>query len=260
MKLPRASPLEENVLCSAARDFSDLISTTLSGGKGAFFKVFGKSASEAYYITLLVDDQKVLAIEAENVKSGGSLVGEAALRVLKDLLSGPVVVDAYPLDDINLKTSVVDNIDVYNVTPKLGLNDIFEESGKSPELRQREVSSDIAKAKKPERKPVRTEISLKVPNELEPYFRVLANHLKSEGKAFGLKIKRIRIEGEEIRYALGAGIGIHSVIDVEAEMPSDVSPVTVREALESRAYREAAELSKEIGKRIVVKQVNLSLS
>ncbi len=83
MKLPSVTSLEENFLCNGREEFGNLASRTLKQGDGAFLKVFGKNGRSRYYITVLMDDEKILAVEAEDVSAGSSLTGKPPLRCSK---------------------------------------------------------------------------------------------------------------------------------------------------------------------------------
>ncbi len=265
MKLPPSKPLEENYLCNGREEFAELLSRTLSQDRGAFFKILGKMDGVPYYVTILVDDRKILAMEAEEVRSGTSLVGKAAHEVLAALLEGSVIVDAFPLSDVDVKMSVIDNIDVYNATPKVYLSEIcprikttappremLPEPPKPPQITP--IPEKEPKPKKP-----KMELLLNVPSEYDPYFRVFINHLKSYGKSLGLEFRKVKIEAKEVRYALGAGSGIHVIIEIEAESNASISLHHLKENLSTRAYKEAGDLSKEIGKKVVISDVKLHL-
>jgi len=125
MQLPDKVPLAENVVVTTGGELSKLISEALSKGKGAFLKIFSKDRAGKYYITLLLDSSKVLAVECLEVDSKTTLVGAEAIEKLKSLLSNPMVVDVYALDEIELKLSVAENLDVYSETPKVKIEELF---------------------------------------------------------------------------------------------------------------------------------------
>lgn len=267
MKLPSVTPLEENILCNGREEFGKLVARTIERGDGAFLKVFGKTDGRAYYVTVLMDDEKILAVEAEDVGAGSSFVGKPALEILRDLLEGgPVIVDAFPMNDVEIKMSIVDNIEVYNSTPKMKLGEMCpslkkalsqpqqkgETVERAPSLREKPqiVTREAPKPKKP-----KMELKINAPVEVDPYFRGMIRRLKNVLKGFGVELKAVEVDAKEVRYALGAGTGIHATIRV---VPEGNLPRNVRNELESFIYKEAGEISKEIGKRVVISQVRFS--
>lgn len=271
MKLPKVNPLEENYLCVDKKEFSKLLRRTLeTDGGGAFFKVLGKVEGVPYYATVLIDDQKILAVEMQNVKSGEALVGEPAFKVMREMIDkGPTVVDAFPLSEVDVKMSIVDNIDVYNSTPKVPLSELCPSLSGEPSSLKSAVESDRPVSKslpleekesepKPKPKP-RTEFSLEVPSQLEPYFRAFGNRFVKYAKSIGIEPSKVKIVAKEVRYALGAGSGVHATIEVEGSSSSLLPPARLQENLENFAYREAAGLSEELGKRVVVSSLTLKL-
>ncbi len=262
MKLPTVRPLVDNFLCRDAGEFWEVVHKTLGHGKGGIFKVFGKVGGEPYYLVLLIDDEKLLGLEAQNVSSGNELTGETALRILKELLNGPLIVDAYPLDEIELKLSIADNVDVYTQTPKVTLEGMLVGRVKEKEPRsatERELYTEEREKeeKRKEEKLKKTEVVLNVPIELDPYFRMMVKRLKNEARAFNANIKRIEIEAREVRYALGAGVGVHSSLKIYVEAPGGVPIRALREHLEKITYEEAGNISSEIEKRVVVSRVDV---
>ncbi len=266
MKLPLVKPLEENLLCSGREEFGKVIKRTLNQGRGAFFKVFGKSEDESYYITMLIDDEKILAVEAEDVETGSSLVGKPALEILKDVLDkGPVIVDAFPLTDVDVKRSIVENIEVYNSTPKMRLEDMCPTVGGSPRGIPQQDDTTVTLEENREsvksltleispKKP-RMEVRINAPVEVDPYFRGMVRHMKNVLKSFRVELKGVEVNAKEVRYALGAGTGIHATVRL---IPEGELPRNVKEALESFVYREAGEISKDLGKKIVITEVKFS--
>ncbi|WP_456367442.1 DUF2226 domain-containing protein [Thermococcus sp.] len=283
MKLPAVRPLEENYLCPTMDKFKELLSKTLSVGNGGVFKLLGKVDGVPYYITILVDDQKILAVEAEDVKSGEKLTGDEALEYLRKIFSGPVIADAYPLDDVGVKMSIVDNIDVYNMTPKVRLREFFGDIGiaragglerPSTPVRGRpstveelystvtkEVEETLKEKTKKAKKPPaqKLELRLNVPPELDPYFRSFVKRLSSYGKSLGLHFRKVSVTVREIRYALGSGVGLNTYITIEAESDSLLPAKRLEEMLREQAYKEAGELSAELKKRVVVSDLKLRL-
>ncbi len=268
MKLPSVTSLEENFLCNGREEFGNLVSRTLKQGNGAFLKVFGKNGRRPYYITVLMDDEKILAVEAEDVSAGRSLTGKPALEVLKNLLEeSPVIVDAFPMSDVEIKMSIVENMEVYTSTPKMKLEEICPSFGRmfstqsqepvvgqpSPTQEGREVSIKEAPAVKPKKR--KMEIMINAPSEVDPYFRGMIRHLKNVVKGFGIDLRAVEVNAREVRYALGAGNAIHATIRI---LPDGSLPHNVRGELESFIYKEAGEISKETGKRVVISQIKFS--
>jgi len=125
MQLPDKAPLVENVVITSADELSELVNEALSQGKGAFLKIFAKDKNGKYYITVLFDSSKVLAVECLVVDNKQTLIGDEALKLIKSLLGRPMVVDVYSLDEIEMKLSIAENLDVYSETPKIPLNELF---------------------------------------------------------------------------------------------------------------------------------------
>ncbi|WP_297490821.1 hypothetical protein [Thermococcus sp.] len=284
MKLPRAKPLEENYLCQTKEDFKELLSKALGMGNGGVFKLLGKVGGVPYYITILVDEQKILAVEAEEVKSGRKLIGDDALGYISKIFNGPVIADAYPLDDIGVKMSVVDNIEAYNRTQRIKLSEFFGDvqitrarnaplnaeatAPQKPSTMEElysNVTKDVEKALQERTKkakkspPQKLELKLNVPVELDPYFRGFVKKLNAYGKSLGLNLRKVSVEAKEIRYALGSGVGVNAYLTIEAESGSMLPAKRLEEMLREQAYREAGELSSELKKRVVVSDLKLRL-
>ncbi|AFL94348.1 hypothetical protein CL1_0133 [Thermococcus cleftensis] len=132
MQLPDKRPLMENVVVTSAGELGELIQKALSKGNGAFLKIFAKKSDGKYYITVLLDRSKVLAAECLVVDTKQNLSGEEAISVLKSFVGKPMVVDVYDLDELELKLSVADNVEVYAQTPKVPLSELFQISGEGP--------------------------------------------------------------------------------------------------------------------------------
>ena len=129
MQLPDKTPLVENAVVTSKSEVTELARKALSEGKGAFLKIFAKDQGGKYYITILLDSSKVLAAECLVVDTKQTLVGEEALNLFKALLGKPMVVDAYSLDELEMKLSIAENLDVYSETPKIPLDELFLGSG-----------------------------------------------------------------------------------------------------------------------------------
>ncbi|WP_297469625.1 DUF2226 domain-containing protein [Thermococcus sp.] len=151
MQLPDKAPLVENVVVTSAGEFNELIKKALSQGKGAFLKIFAKDRNAKYYITVLFDSSKILAVECLVVDNKQTLIGEDAVKLLKSLLGKPMVVDVYSLDEIEMKLSIAENLDVYSETPKIPLEELF--SGGTAEPSKMETSIPVPAQKTPEVKP-----------------------------------------------------------------------------------------------------------
>jgi len=123
MQLPDKIPLAEKI--TSKDELSELVSKALSQGKGAFLKIFSKDSGGKYYITILMDRSKVLAAECLEIDSKKTLIGADAIDKFRSLLSRPMVVDAYTLDEIEMKLSVAENLDVYSETPKVSITELF---------------------------------------------------------------------------------------------------------------------------------------
>jgi len=264
VKLPPVIPLKENYLCSNKEEFAGLMGETVEvSGGGAFFKVFGKVGGKAYYATMLVDNRKILAIEVRDVESGEALMGEVALDRLREMLdSGPVIVDTFPLSDVDVKMSIVDNIDVYNATPKMSLDELcppapgpVTDASERVEKPREGGSEEIPVAnQKPKKK---LKLVVNAPPNIEPYLRPFGNRISKYVKSLGVDISALGIEAKEVRYALGAGVGVHINVRIEGKINSDIDRRNLKETIESFLYREASDLSEEIGKKVVIRGVEL---
>ncbi|NJE26831.1 hypothetical protein E3E22_09445 [Thermococcus sp. MV5] len=130
MQLPRITPIEENIVCTKKGEISELVHNTLSNQEfsGVFLKIFAKDDTEKYYVTLLMDKRKLLASKVSLLSSKTEVIGDESLKILKRIVNYPLVVDIYGLDEIELKISITDNLDIYNATPKIEIDKIFEET------------------------------------------------------------------------------------------------------------------------------------
>ncbi|NJE06161.1 hypothetical protein E3E36_08410 [Thermococcus sp. M36] len=136
MQLPDKQPLTENIVVTSAEELRDLVFKGLSRGSGAFIKAFARDSAGKYYATLLIDRSKVLAAECLLVDQKRGVVGEEAVRTFKSLIGKPMVVDVYVLDELEVKLSIADNVDVYAQTPKILLNELFEKAEEGPPKRE----------------------------------------------------------------------------------------------------------------------------
>lgn len=213
MKLPDTKPLKENVVVLSPSDLLRDIKEAASHSGGAFLKVFGKGGNSKYYLTILFDRTKVLAAEGQDLESNAQIVGEDAINLFGELLGNPMVVDVYSLDEIGVKLSIADNLEVYSRTPKITIEELF--SGKPSEVpvpKEKRVSAEKAQPKEeakvssvkkpPEKakaKPGEVEIVIEVPNGdiLENALNEYTKHLLSEAKRIRtLHINKIVYSGE----------------------------------------------------------------
>ncbi|WP_248841811.1 DUF2226 domain-containing protein [Thermococcus thioreducens] len=138
MQLPDKQPLIENMVVTSAGELGELIQKGLSKGSGAFLKIFAKDSAGKYYMTILLDRSKILAAECLLVDKKQGLTGEEAITLLKSLIGKPMVVDVYTLDELEIKLSIADNVDVYVQTPKIPLNELFKKAEEGPPKREEE--------------------------------------------------------------------------------------------------------------------------
>jgi len=153
MQLPDKPPLTENAVVTSSRELFDLVSKALSQGKGAFLKIFAKDSKDKYYITVLIDRSKVLAAECLLIDSKTEVRGSEAIEIFKRFLNKPIVVDVFSLDEIELKMSVAENLDIYSETPKVPLEELLGESVPAVE-RKEEKPEETKPTVQPEPKPV----------------------------------------------------------------------------------------------------------
>lgn len=173
MELPTITPIEENIVCTRKEELLKLMQNVLSNQtfSGLFLKIFAKDKAEKYYATLLMDRRKLLALELLLLSSQKRVIGDETLNILKKILNYPLVVDIYGLDEIELKTSITDNIEIYNTTPKVEINEIFEEKIVEHEeiiekekILEKTLKTEEAKAEKTHKKP-KTQKKETVPSE-----------------------------------------------------------------------------------------------
>ncbi|RLF83243.1 hypothetical protein DRN44_01625 [Thermococci archaeon] len=173
MELPTITPIEENIVCTRKEELLKLMQNALSNQtfSGLFLKIFAKDKAEKYYVTLLMDRRKLLALELLLLSSQKRVIGDETLNILKKILNYPLVVDIYGLDEIELKTSITDNIEIYNTTPKVEINEIFEEKIVEHEeiiekekILEKTLKTEKAKAEKTHKKP-KTQRKETVPSE-----------------------------------------------------------------------------------------------
>jgi hypothetical protein len=213
MKLPNVSPLKENVVITSPSDLINEIQEALGDSSGVFLKIFGKKGGSGYYIEILTDRSKVLAMEGREIGSETQILGNEAVSLLKDLLSGPLIVDIYTLDEIGVKLSIADNLEVYTKTPKVPISDLFGAKISLPETpKSQEKPSEVSRKVQPrEEKPLKrpqeegkkrvgeVEIVIEIPNGqiLEEALKEYAKHLISEAKRVRtLQLTKIVFSGE----------------------------------------------------------------
>lgn len=234
MQLPNKQPLMENVVVTSVGELGGPIQKALSEGSGAFLKIFAKDASGKYYVTVLFDRSKILAAECLLVDKKENLVGEEVIRLLKSFIGKPLVVDVYALDDLEIKLSIADNVDVYVQTPKIPLDELFKVKAPPEKPTKREEVAAIAAAETapviPKPTPIEEVMEKKVKEKLrevakegpkpapvtkpeviinltggtipENAFQIYAEDLLNEAK----KIKGLRIHRIEFDANIGEGV------------------------------------------------------
>ncbi len=261
MQLPDKSPMVENAVVTSADDLVGTVKNALQQGSGAFLKVFAKGKEGKYYITLLIDRTKLLASEGLVIDTKRSLIGEEAITALKSVLRSPMVVDIYPLDEIELKLSIAENVDAYSQTPKIKLEELFK--GKEPPAVRETpapVSKKVPQEKLPPTKPVEqvpqptnvvpkgepekpeVTVNLHGGHIPENAFQTYAEYVMRDAKKIrGLTINRIEFDanvGEGVVYlnvhVYGSSSGSSREVEVaEKRLLHSVSkyaPVILREA------------------------------
>ncbi|NJF24793.1 hypothetical protein E3E29_03805 [Thermococcus sp. Bubb.Bath] len=123
MKTWEGVKMYENVVCKSSEDLFLLIQEALRIGDGALVRVFLSSGN--YYFHLLFDDEKLLLGEARSLRTNGRITGRAMLGMLMETLKGPFVADVMAVTDSDIKNTLLANIDLYEVTPKVLLFEMF---------------------------------------------------------------------------------------------------------------------------------------
>ncbi|WP_335755334.1 DUF2226 domain-containing protein [Thermococcus profundus] len=210
MKLPDIKPVKENLVVTSPQELIQEIKETASESGGVFIKLLGKKGSARYYLTVLFDRTKLLAAEGQDVDSNTPVVGDEAVALLNELLKGPVVVDVYPLDEIGVKLSIADNLEVYGQTPKIAIDELLSGKPVKPVSATKPVPKPEPE-QKPSPKPVQkpgpkkaageggVEIEIRIPggDALENALREYSKHLLSEAKRIRtLQVNRIVFSGE----------------------------------------------------------------
>ena len=212
MKLPDTRPLKENVVVISPSDLAQEVKSAASQSGGAFLKVFGKKGNSKYYFTILFDRTKVLAAEGQDLESGAQIVGEDAINLFRELMGNPMVVDVYSLDEIGVKLSIAENLDIYSKTPKVTIEELFggaparvekpvpEEKPKpAPKPAEKPVEKPETVQEKPKQKPGEVEIVIEIPGGgvLEEALKEYTKHLISEAKRIRtLQINKVVYSGE----------------------------------------------------------------
>ncbi|WP_456453444.1 hypothetical protein [Thermococcus sp.] len=137
MQLPTGQPVKENIVVTDVQELKSLVRDALSDASGVFLKIFAKDATGKYYLMMLMDRSKLLAVEAMLVDQKSSVVGEKAVELFRSLLDMPMILDIYEFDEISLKLSLADNIDAYSATPKVPLQELFAKT--KPEAQKPEA-------------------------------------------------------------------------------------------------------------------------
>ncbi|AJC71995.1 hypothetical protein X802_07370 [Thermococcus guaymasensis DSM 11113] len=213
MKLPDTQPIKENAVVVSPQDLAQEIKNAISQSAGAFLKVFGKKGNSKYYLTVLFDRSKVLAAEGQELESGAQICGEDVIHLLKELMGGPIIIDVYSLDEVGIKLSIAENLEIYSKTPKIPIEKLFgetqsskaEKPKKAPEKPKSEPpEKSTAKKPAPEEKPKpsvekpqKAEKTITQPGETEvvieiPGGEVLKDALKEYTKHLISEAKRIR--------------------------------------------------------------------
>ncbi|WP_457753870.1 hypothetical protein [Thermococcus sp.] len=155
MQLPKMQPFKENIVSTNKDDFVSLIREALANANGVFIKIFTKDSNEKYYFTVLTDNSKILAAYGKFLIANRDVIGKEALDALRLLLSNPMVVDVYTLDEITLKLSIADNIEIYSATPKIGIEEFLgvPRQGEFSEVLEKEklLEQVLEKVKREER-------------------------------------------------------------------------------------------------------------
>ncbi len=214
MQPPSSQPYKENEVVTSASELSKIVKNVLSSSDGLFVKIFAKKGPEAYLITILTDRKKVLGIDASKI-GGGNLVGEEALKKFKEIQEGPMVVDVYKLDEVGVKLSIAENIDVYNKSPKVEVGEIFGGISSPGTTKKEEPVKTGGKEEKPStpQEPVEEKtktqtrektvpevtIEIKGGSIPEKAFREYSKAILGDAKNIrSLKIRRIEFKGEVV--------------------------------------------------------------
>ena len=262
MQLPTVTPLEENIVCTKKQELLDLIYKAFSNPEfsGLFLKIFTKDEEEKYYATILLDRKKLLAAQIDLLGSKKKLVGNDSTEIIKKIINYPLVVDLYGLDEISLKLSITDNLEIYNATPKVEFEKIFGENKiesveviekekllekalekkekeelKEPEIEEtkkvlpkKEEKKPSEKAPKAEKKLGGPEIEVKVIGGeiFKPVLQEYAEELLREIKSLNeVSVEKVGITGE-----VGSGV-IYLHVNIHGTSERDKSS---REVLERR--------------------------
>jgi len=123
MKTWEGIRMYENVVCKSPEDLFLLIQEALRIGDGALVRVF--SADGNYYFHLLFDDEKLLIGEVRSLRTNGRITGRAMMGMLMETLKRPFVADVMAVTDSDIKNTLLANLDLYDVTPKVLLFELF---------------------------------------------------------------------------------------------------------------------------------------
>ena len=132
MQLPDKAPLVENAVITSVEELSKLLKEGLEKGYGVFLKIFAKDAHNKYYMTVLTDRSKVLIADGIVVDTGQQIKGSEAIEILKRVIGNPMIIDAYSLNEVEVKLAIADNLELYSETPKVGLSELFSISTPTP--------------------------------------------------------------------------------------------------------------------------------
>ncbi len=206
MQPPDSRPYKENEVVTSVSELSKIAAEVLSSSSGMFMKVFAKKKSEAYIVNILTDRSKILCIDASTL-NGEKLIGKDALDKLRELMDTPMIVDVYPLDEVGVKLSIADNIDIYNQSPKIPLEELFEirtarkeKAEEKTEIEMKRGREEVQTQKKqstsPEGPP-EVLVEIKGGSLPEKAFREYSKALLEDAKKIrSFRVQRIEFKGE----------------------------------------------------------------
>lgn len=143
MKTWEGIRMYENVVCKSPEDLFLLIQEALRIGKGALVRVFSSSGN--YYFHLLFDEEKLLLGEARSLRTNGRITGIVMLDMLMEIFKEPFVADVMAVTDSDIKNTLLANLDLYEVTPKVLLFELFTPKlWKSPLTPNTELKSEAS--------------------------------------------------------------------------------------------------------------------
>ncbi|RLF88308.1 hypothetical protein DRN43_06140 [Thermococci archaeon] len=165
MQLRGVESYRENLVVMSREDFLREISDALKDSAGLFLKVVTKDSSNKYYFTVLIGRNRIMGVDGEIIDTKSQIIGKDAVEKLGMLLSNPLIVDIYKLDEITLKIALADNIDVYNATPKITIEELLKL--KLPELPEKEEKKVIQEEKKEIEEKPKPVLKRRIPRRVE---------------------------------------------------------------------------------------------